>query len=144
MKLNKFFKWLMVALILISAALVVWGFSVGFEANGGQATDVLLYWAYIMVGIALVSWIVVGGVIAVKNDPKSLIKMGLVLVGIVVVCVIAYVLAPANPAYGREGLDSHGILKLTDTILNLTYIFAALAILAIIVGEVRLAITNKR
>lgn len=144
MKLNKLFKWLMVVLILISAALVVWGFSVGFTTNNGQASDVLLYWAYIMVGIALVSWIVVGGAIAIKNNPKSLIKMGLVLVGIVVVCVIAYVLAPANYAVGREGLDSHGILKLTDTILNLTYIFAVLAVLAIIVGEVRLAITNKR
>lgn len=144
MKLNKIFKWLMVVLILISAAIVVWGFSVGFTTNNGRACDVLLYWGYIMVGIALVSWIVVGGIIAVKNNPKSLIKMGGVLVGIVVVCFIAYVLAPANDAVGRAGMDSYGKLKLTDTILNLTYIFGVLAILSIIVGEVRLAITNKR
>ena len=36
------------------------------------------------------------------------------------------------------------MLKFTDTILSLTYFAGAAAIIAIIVGEIRLAITNKK
>lgn len=144
MKLNKIFKWCMVVLILISVALLIWGFAVGFESNDGRAVEALLYWAYIMVGIALVSWIIVGGVISAKNNPKSLVKAGIILVGLVVICFVAYLLAPANPAFGREGMDTYAKLKLTDTILNLTYFAGGVAILSIIVGEIRLAITNKK
>ena len=53
MKLNKFFKWFMLVLILISVGLLVWGFVVGFESNDGRAVEVLLYWTYAILGIAL-------------------------------------------------------------------------------------------
>ncbi len=145
MKLNKIFKWGLVALILISVALLVWGFAVGFESNGAKAVDVLLNWTYIMLALALVAWIVVGFVISVKNDPKSLIKMGIVLVGIVAICFLAYLFAKGTPAVGYTGAPvSDGMLKLTDTILNLIAIAGAGAILAIIVGEIRLAISNRK
>jgi hypothetical protein len=36
------------------------------------------------------------------------------------------------------------MLKLTDTILYLTYFAGIVAVLAIVVGEIRLAITNKK
>ena len=55
MKLNKIFKWGMIALILVSVALLIWGFTQGF---GGSAVDVLLYWTYAMIGIALFSWVI--------------------------------------------------------------------------------------
>lgn len=144
MKLNKFFKWCMVALIVITVALLVWGFLVGFEADGGKAVEALLYWAYIMIGIAVAAWVLIGGIIAAKNDPKFLVKIGVGLVAIAAVCFVAYLLAPANAAFGREGLDDFLTLKLTDTILNLTYFTGAAAILAIVVGEVRMAISNKK
>lgn len=144
MKLNKIFKWGMVALILVSVAILVWGFAVGFKANDAAATDVLLNWAYVMVALALVAWIVVGFIISVKNDPKSLIKMGVTLVGIVAVCLVAFLLAKGNPVPGANLNVTPGSLKLTDTILNLTYIAGAGAILAIVVGEIRLAISNKK
>ena len=144
MKLNKIFKWGLVALILVSVAILIWGFAVGFEANDGLATDVLLNWAYIMVGIAVFSWVVIGLIVSTRNNPKSLLKIGLILVGAAVLCLIAYLLAPAHPAAGREGLDSFATLKLTDTLLNLTYICGAAAILAIVVGEIRMSIASKK
>ena len=144
MKLNKFFKILMLVLILVSVGLLVWGSVVGFTTNDGQAVDVLFYWAYVMVGLAVASWVLVGLVLMAKNNPKSLIKLGVGLVVIAAICFVAYLLAPANPAFGREGMDSFGKLKLTDTILNLTYFAGALAIVSIVVGEVRLAITNRK
>lgn len=134
----------MVALLVISIAILVWGFVVGFESNGGQAVDTLIYWAYIMIGLALASWVIVGGIVSAKNDPKSILKTVILIVAIAAVCFVAYLLAPANPAVGREGLDEIGKLKLTDTVLNLTYFAGAAAILAIIIGEIRLAITNKK
>ena len=144
MKLNKIFKWGMVALILISIAILVWGFATGFETNDAKATDVLLNWAYIMLGLALLAWIVIGLIVSVKNDPKSLVKMGIALVGIVALCAVAFLLAKGNPVPGANLDASASDLKLTDTILNLTYIVGAGAILAIIVGEIRLAISNKK
>ena len=147
MKLNKIFKWGMVVLILISIAILVWGFSAGFATPDKvalPATNVLLTWAAIMIGIALFCWIVIGLIISVKNDPKSIVKMGIVLVGIAVVCLVAYLLAKGDPVPGAAVTATDGELKLTDTILNLTLIAGVGAIVAIIAGEIRLAIANKK
>lgn len=144
MNLNKIFKIGLWALIIISVAILIYGFIAGFEENGGLATDVLLTWAYIMIGLAVASWVILGLIVGAKNDPKSLVKIGIVIAGAAVLCLIAYFLAPANPAYGREGLDSFATLKLTDTLLNLTYIAGGAAIIAIIVGEIRMSIANKK
>jgi D-alanyl-lipoteichoic acid acyltransferase DltB (MBOAT superfamily) len=147
MKLNKIFKWGMVVLILVSVALLVWGFVAGFETSTHEAlppTNALLTWAAIMIGIALFCWIVIGLIISVKNDPKSIVKMGIVLVGIAVVCLLAYLLAKGDPVPGAAVTATAGELKLTDTILNLTLIAGVGAIVAIIVGEIRLALSNKK
>ncbi|MBP5382632.1 MAG: hypothetical protein J6Y45_04695 [Bacteroidales bacterium] len=142
MKLNKIIKWGMLALILVSVGLLIWGFARGFAGN---AVDVLLYWTYIMLGLAVFSWVVIGLIVGTKNDPKSLVKIGIVILGVAVLCFIAYLLAKGNPALAYNGPEvSAGTLKLTDTILNLTYIVGGAAILAIIVGEVRMAIASKR
>jgi hypothetical protein len=82
----------MVVLILISIALLVWGFVSGFETSTHEVlppTNALLTWAAIMIGIAIFCWIVVGLIVNVKNDPKSLVKMGIVLVGLVALCLVA-------------------------------------------------------
>ena len=144
MKLNKIFKWGLVALILISVALLVWGFAVGFESNDAQAVEVLLYWAYAMLGITLLASIVINGIVSASNNPKFLVKVGIILVGAAAICFVAYLLASGDPAFGREGLDPASTLKLTDTILNLIYITGVGAIVAIIVGEIRLAIVNRK
>lgn len=147
MKLNKFFKTLMLVLILVSVGLLVWGSVVGFTTNDGQAVDVLFYWAYVMVGLAVASWVLVGLVLMAKNNPKSLVKVGIVLVAAAALAFVAYLLAPGNPAVGRENVspaDTLATLKLTDTVLNLTYFASAAAVVAIIIGEIRLAIINRK
>ena len=142
MKLNKIFKWGMIALILVSVVLLIWGFTQGF---GGNAVDVLLYWTYVMLGIALFSWVIVGLVVGAKNDPKSLVKIGIVILGVAALCLIAWVLAKGDPAVGYTGpAVSAGTLKLTDSILNLIYIVGGAAIVSIIVGEIRMAIASKK
>lgn len=134
----------MLALIVISFVLLVIGFASGFEANDGAWTDVLLYWAYIMLGLTLVATIGVGLWKGIKNDPKMLVKLGIGAAAVVVVCLVAYLLAAGKPAMGLLEQPDAATLKLTDTILNLTYFVGALAVIAIIVGEVRLTMVNKK
>ena len=53
-------------------------------------------------------------------------------------------LAKGNPAIGlTTDQPDFQTLKLTDSILNLTYIVGAAAIVSIIIGEIVMAIRNK-
>ena len=134
-------------LIVISVALLVWGFVKGFPAtvaDDNGTVDPLLYWTYIMLGLALVAILIVGLFIAIKNNPKVLVRYGLILLGIAALCLVCYLLAKGNPAIGlTTDQPDFMTLKLTDSVLNLTYIVGAASILAIIVGEVVMAIRNK-
>ena len=143
---NKIFKWAMVLLIIVSVALLVWGFATGWDKGNVATVDALLGWTYIMVGLAVAAVVIVGLVIGTINNPKSLIKIGIGLVAVAVVCFIAYLIAPGDPALNLTTMDqpSDSMLKLTDTILYLTYFAGIVAVLSIVVGEIRLAITNKK
>ena len=142
MKLNKIIKWGMVVLIVASVALLIWGFSQNFS---DAAVETLLYWTYAMIGLAVFSWVVIGLIVGAKNNPKSLVSIGIILVGVAVLCLIAWLLAKGEQPMAYNGpAVSGGTLKLTDTILNLTYIVGGAAIVSIIVGEIRMAIASKK
>ena len=143
---NKLFKLVMWVLVVISVVLLVWGFLTGFEANDGRAVNVLLYWAYAILGLAILAVVVFGLIISAKNDPKSLVRLGVGLLVIAAVCFIAYLIAPGKMPlqWTNAKLPTASELKLTDTILNLTYFTGALSILAIIFGEIMMAIRNKK
>ena len=142
---SKAFKILMWVLVIVSVGILAFGSVDGFERNGGRNTDILLYWAYAMLGITLVSVIVVGAVISFKNNPKSIVKLLIGLVAVAAICFVAYLLAPGKPAVGlaEENMPTHATLVLTDTLLNLTYFAGGVAILAIIVGEIRMSLRKK-
>ena len=140
--LNKIFKWTMVLLLVVSVVILVMGFLGGWKDGN---VDTLLFWAYLMVGLAIAAVVVVGLIIGIANNPKSLVKMGIGLAIFAVICVVAYLVAPGTPAANLTiEQPSASMLKLTDTILYLTYFAGAAAVLAIVVGEIRLAITNKK
>lgn len=143
MKTQKIVKICLWVLLLLSLVLIVWAFASGFSGNDYQSIDLILYWAYVLIGITLVAWVIVGGVIAIANNPKSLVKGLMALVAVAVVCLIAYLIAPGDAIPGRE-LDASGTLKLTDTVLYLIYLLAGITILSIIVGEIRVLISNKK
>ena len=135
MKYDKIIKWVLVALFIVGIVFSVYGFLVGFESNGNAPVDNILYCAYAFAAIAMfavvLGVVVIGGI----NNPKSLLKLVLGLVAIGAIVAVAYVLAPGTPAVGYLGDPvSDGTLKLTDTVLNLTYFTFGLSILALIVG----------
>ena len=135
MKYEKIIKWVLVALFIVGIVFSVYGFIVGFESNGNAPVDNLLYCTYAFAGIALLAVlfgvIVIGGI----NNPKSLLKLLLGLVVIAAIIAVAYVIAPGTPAVGYIGEPvSDGTLKLTDTVLNLTYFTFGLSIVALVIG----------
>lgn len=142
----KIFKWISWAFIIVSVILAVWAFTRFGGSGEGAAVETLLYLAYAMVIFALIAVLCVGVVIAAKNDPKSLVRIGVGLAGAVVLGLIAYLLASGKPALGFTGATppTAGELKLTDTVLNLTYILGAAAVVAIIAGEIIAALRTKK
>ena len=135
MKYDKIIKWILLALFIVGAVFSFYGFAVGFESNNSAPVDNILYctYAFALVAILAVLFgvIVIGGI----NTPKNLLKLGLGLVVIAAIVGVAYVLAPGTPAVGYLGEPvSDGTLKLTDTVLNLTYFTFGLSILALVVG----------
>jgi len=145
-KYAKIIKVLLWVLMILSVGVLILGTMKGFEANDGKMTDLLLYWAYGMVGLALVSVICVGLYIAIRTNPKSLVKMGIIIAGAAVLAFIAYLLASGAPAMGYNGsnVPTASELKMTDTILNLAYILGGAAIASIVVGEIVMSLRNKK
>ena len=135
MKYAKIIKWILAVLFVVGIVFSFYGFLVGFESNGNAPVDNMLYCAYAFAAITVLA--VVFGVVVIGgiNNPKSLIKLLAGLVAIAAVVAVAYVLAPGTPAVGYLGDPvSDGTLKLTDTVLNLTYLLFGAAILSLVVG----------
>ncbi|MBE6237087.1 MAG: hypothetical protein E7116_02895 [Bacteroidales bacterium] len=135
MKYEKIIKWVLVALFILGVVFSFYGFAVGFESNGNAPVDTMLYCAYAYAAIAILAVlfgvVVIGGI----NNPKSLLWLFVGLVVIAAIVAGAYLLAPGTPAVGYLGEPvSDGTLKLTDTILNLTYLLFGGSILALIAG----------
>ena len=135
MKYDKIIKWVLVALFIVGIVFSVYGFLVGFESNGNAPVDNILYCAYAFAAIALLAVVIGVVVIGGINNPKSLLKLLAGLVAIVAVVAVAYALAPGTPAVGYLGDPvSDNTLKLTDTMLNLTYFLFGGALLALVAG----------
>ena len=138
----KIFKWISWALLIISVVLAAWAFTRYNGGHGGapeeNAVQTMLYWAYAMVILALIAVFCIGIYVTAKTDPKSLVRIGIALAAAAGLCLVAYLLASGAPALNltTSKLPTAGELKLTDTVLNLTYILGAAAIAAIIAGEV--------
>ena len=135
MKYAKIIKWILAVLFVVGIVFSFYGFLVGFETNGNAPVDNMLYCAYafalITIAAVVFGVVVIGGI----NNPKSLLKLLAGLLAIVAVVAVAYVLAPGTPAVGYLGDPvSDNTLKLTDTMLNLTYFLFGGALLALVAG----------
>ena len=136
--------WLLFA---VSVGILVWGMVKGYPTSAAQGdngtVNALIYWCYAMIGIAVFCAVVFGVAVSVANNPKSLVKILIGLVAAVVICGLAYALAPASPAIGMLAQPSHAELKFTDTVLYIVAFAGILSVLAIIFGEIMGAIRNK-
>lgn len=136
--MNKIFK-------ITGWVLGLLGIVFGIQAfvNEGSSVDLLLRYTYFLFFAAVVIWIGLAIFIAGRNNPKNLLKAAGVVVGVAALVVLAYVLSAGAPALNVKTQPTPQWLKLTDTMLLLTYVLGGAAIIAIIVGAVRDAINNK-
>ncbi len=139
-KITKIVEWV---LIIIGVGLAVFGLIYGYTTADGIATDILFYCAYALIAIAVLAVVLLGLYFSVKNNPKKLIRIAVGLVIAAAVVGIAYVLAPGTELVGSTIQTTPGILKFTDTILNVAYLSCAGAVIAILFGAVVSAVRNK-
>ena len=141
-KVVKYISW---ALLIIGALIGILGFIIGFDTNNAVAVDILLYCGYAMAGIAVAAIVLLGIYVSAIVDPKKLLKSALILVAALVIIVVAYLVAPGADPVGYSGLpQSKTVLKMTDTILILTYVFCGATILSVVVGSIISSIRNKK
>lgn len=138
-KISKIIGWV---LGIVGIVVGIWCLLKGEASNEGPV-NLLLRYSYFLLIAAVVILLGLAVIQAAKNNPKSLLRALLVIVGIAVLVAIAYALASGDPVVNVKTQPSATWLKLTDTIMLLVYILGGAAILSIIVGVIRNAITNK-
>ena len=152
---SKFTKILEICLLVLSLiGLVVFFiyngntglYSIANEAEALATTgmlDILLFWAYALV-FAAILLVVILSIINLAGNKKSLKRTGFLLLIAVVLIGLSYLLASGDPiAVNMDVQPTHATLKMTDTLLNLSYALVVIALLALVWGSVRNLIKNR-
>ena len=126
---------------ILGIVLGIWCLAKGEASNEGPV-NLLLRYSYFLLIAAVVILLGLAIIQTAKNNPKGLLKALCVIVGIAALVAVAYALASSDPIVSLKSQPSAGTLKLTDTVMKLTYILGGAAILSIIFGVIRNAI-NK-
>ena len=105
--------------------------------------DGLLGWTYILLFAAIILVFVLS-IINMAGNRKALKRTGLLLILTIVLVVVSYVLASGDPvAVNLATEPTAGELKMTDTLLNLTYLLMAGSFIALIWGGAKKLIQNR-
>ena len=141
-KYTKFVKILMWVLLGVGAGVVVWGAAIkgvpATPADDGAAVEVILYWAYALVALAVASIVVLGlYTTAAQKGIKGILKLLGVVVGACVVVGGAFLLAKfqGGNIVLANGATPSDIL-ITNTVLNLTYLLCGLAVVSILFSAI--------
>ena len=126
---------------ILGIVLGIWCLTKGEASNEGPV-NLLLRYSYFLLIAAVVVLLGLAIIQTARNNPKGLLKALCVIVGVAALVAIAYALASSDPIVSLKKQPDAGTLKLTDTIMKLTYILGGAAILSIIFGVIRNAI-NK-
>lgn len=134
-KENKTMKFVEVALLLASAVLFVFAI-LKVKSQESPMLDTYLGWTYILLGIALIFTIGFPLIRAFK-DGKSLLKLLLIILGVVVICGGAYLLASGKPVETNVADVTEGTFKFADATLYVCYLLVVGAFVSLIWGGLR-------
>ena len=126
---------------ILGIVLGIWCLTKGEASNEGPV-NLLLRYSYFLLIAAVVILLGLAIIQTARNNPKGLLKALCVIVGVAALVAIAYALASSDPIVSLKKQPDAGTLKLTDTIMKLTYSLGGAAIVSIIFGVIRNAI-NK-
>ena len=129
MRKNRFVKFLEIALLVISLVVFVLALT-GITTIDSPMLNVFLGWAYFLIAFALIFTLGLPLLNAFKNK-KSLLKLLVLIVGVVVICGGAYMLAPGN-AISVNTETTAADFKFADTVLFICYLFIAAAFVALL------------
>ena len=135
---NRPWKILELILFLVSLALfvvVLVSKPTGVESG---SLDTFLYWIYALVLFAICVTLLFPLISAFK-DKKKLLRLLLLIVAVVVIIGGAWLLAPGK-AIDTNQLTTARDFKLADTVLFVTYLMVAAAIVALIWSAIRNAV----
>lgn len=138
MKLAKILEWILLGLSLV---LLVAFFVMPHDVASDPAVNLFIVWAYVLL-FAAIALVVVFLLKDVFSSKKSLVSFLLLLVGIVVLIAASYFLAKGGEV-ATSAPYTEQVSKLSDTVLNLTYIMFGASVLALIVTGVMNAIRNR-
>ncbi len=142
MKYEKIIKWVLALLFVVGIVVSVYGFIAGWPTDKQKwdtslhfPVDLILFGAYAFAGITILAVVLGVFVIGGINNPKTLVKLLLGVVAIALVVGGAWMLAPGSQPIGYMGDPVTDFdLKLTDTMLSLTYLIFGAAIVSLVVG----------
>ncbi len=132
--MSKGLKIFSIALFVITAVIAVLFY---INPDSQNMTNVILIFAYILLGLGIVLAVVLP-IPSLFQYPKKLKKLLFTLLIVAVVFVLGYLLASGDPVDVNTAVPpSDRALKLTDTALIITYITLAVSILAIVWGGIK-------
>ncbi|MCD4774408.1 MAG: hypothetical protein K8R41_13610 [Bacteroidales bacterium] len=138
-KLSKILQ--IVLYVILGVSLIIF---VLFYINGESMTDTVLVWAYILLGITILSLLVFPIIHFIKN-PKAAVQFLLILAGFAILYGVGYMLASDSidsNIYEKQMISSN-LSQMIGAGLITAYILAGLAVLAILYASVSSAFNRK-
>ena len=132
----KVIKYIEYALLVLSLVLFVVAFT-AIETVDSPMLNVFLGWAYLLIAASVIFTLGFPLVNAFK-DKKSLLKLIVLVVAVVVIFGGAYLIAPGDAIAVNTATDAAGF-KFADAALYICYLFVAGAVAALIFSAVRKA-----
>ncbi|MCC8019817.1 MAG: hypothetical protein LIO85_08620 [Rikenellaceae bacterium] len=129
-KILSILKYLLLAISVVALIVVA--------VNGEDGVSFLLNWAYILFGIGVVVTVLLP-LFNLAQNPRGALRSLIGLVVVVVVVGIAWAMASTEPVVNSAGgyFTNYGELKISDTGLITTYIAFGLAVIVVVLGEIR-------
>jgi hypothetical protein len=131
-KMSKIIQWALYALLIISAII-----GIVFYTDAVGQTNLLLYWGYFLLILVIATTLIVS-LMGILQNPKSSIKMLIILVGMIVVFFLAYTMSKNNfsPAFLEKHEVSASTVRVVGAGLLVTYLFGIGAIVAIVYSAI--------
>ncbi len=147
-KITKILMWVLLA---IGVGIVCWaGFIAGLPSDVSQdayTIDVMLYWAYALIVVAVLAIIVLLLYTTAKQKGgKGILKLLGVILGACVLVAGSYLLARSQTVNGdplvlpNGTTPEYGEMVLANTVINLTYLSCIVAVLAILFSAIYSAV----
>lgn len=140
--MEKTLRTISVALLAISAVLVIWAIAVTPDTKIPAEAPVIgynLYWGYLLLGVAVVA-AVVSAVVGLITSPKGIKSAIISVVAIAAIVIVAVVVASGHdyqiPDVQNNSFFERGETVITDTSILITYVAMGIAIITAIYSAI--------